>query len=75
MPVIGTETYENKKVINSESGVLIKDNSESFLNSIYEMDNKKDSFNSKDLKTTYASHSWERVVNEKFVSLIKQLCQ
>jgi glycosyltransferase involved in cell wall biosynthesis len=75
MPVIGTETYENKKVINSESGVLIKDNSESFLNSIYEMDNKKDHFNSKGLKTTYASHSWERVVNEKFVSLIKQLCQ
>ena len=75
LPVIGTSTFENKKVIGEHAGVLIEDNSKSFLEGIHKMYAKKDSFSSTQIKNIFPESTWEWVVENKFVSLVKKWCE
>lgn len=74
MAVIATNTYENRKIINDKTGVLVSDTAESFLNGIYEAYSKRNIFDSDYLKEACAQFTWERVVKDKFIALMNELC-
>ena len=73
MCVLATKTYENKKVITSENGILINDNSEDFYSGLvsYVKNNKK--FNSNKIITNSLNYSWENVVRDKLDKILKKL--
>lgn len=73
LAVLGTSTCENKKVIRSNSGVLVKDGVSAFLTGIHEIYSRKDTFNSQVLRSIYAEFTWQNIVNDKFISLVKRL--
>jgi glycosyltransferase involved in cell wall biosynthesis len=73
LPVIATNTYENKRIVKDNAGILIDDNVEAFKDSIHKTYQKKDTFDSESLIKTYAEFTWERIVHEKFIPMINQL--
>lgn len=63
MPVIATNTYENRIVMNDDNGVLIQDNPEDFckgLESIYEKF-QSDHYSSKSIIEMSQQYSWHHV--------------
>jgi glycosyltransferase involved in cell wall biosynthesis len=63
MPVIATNTYENRKIINGINGVLINDSSEDFCNGLINIYNHKETFNSYQIRKSVESFTWEKIVN------------
>lgn len=73
LPVIATNTYENKRIVKDGAGILIDDNIQAFTDSIHQAYQKKDTFDSESLIRTYSEFTWERIVHEKFIPIINQL--
>jgi glycosyltransferase involved in cell wall biosynthesis len=63
MPVIATNTYENKVIVNENNGVLIKDTSEDFCIGLSTIYNKRNSFSSSEIRKSVASLTWENIIN------------
>lgn len=63
MPVIATNTYENRVIVNDDNGVLINDSPEDFYNGLMSIYNKRDSFNSSVIRRSVESYTWENIVN------------
>ena len=61
MPVIATETYENKLIVNENNGVLICDSPEDFCNGLVTIYNKRNLFNSYEIRKSVESYSWENI--------------
>jgi glycosyltransferase involved in cell wall biosynthesis len=62
MPVIATETLENKNVFQPGCGALCKANPSSFSFAINYIVNNKHSFNSEEIKSRYSSFDWQSIV-------------
>jgi glycosyltransferase involved in cell wall biosynthesis len=62
MPVIATKTFENKKEIRDNSGVLCEDDSNSFSNALNVLYNRRNQFNSEEIKRIYKASSWDNIV-------------
>lgn len=73
LPVIATNTYENKQIVKNGAGILIDDNVQSFTDSIHKAYQMKDTFDSEYLIKTYSEFTWERIVHEKFIPIINKL--
>ncbi len=64
MPVIATNTSENKKIINSTNGICIVDDSESFADGINKIYNSIDIYNSKKIRSSSKKYNWKYIVND-----------
>lgn len=62
MPVIATQTYENKLVINEHNGILIKDTAESFANGIMELYNSFNSYDENIIRKSVEKYEWRRII-------------
>ena len=62
MPVIATNTFENRKEIRDNSGVLCEDNNNSFSNALNAIYKKRNQFSSEEIKRIYEASSWENIV-------------
>jgi glycosyltransferase involved in cell wall biosynthesis len=62
MPVIATNTFENRKEIKDNSGVICEDNNHSFSNALNAIYKKRDQFSSEEIKRIYEASSWENIV-------------
>jgi glycosyltransferase involved in cell wall biosynthesis len=62
MPVIATNTYENRIVINKNSGVLCNDNPESFSNALIFLVNNLKAFHSDDIRHAYQNYTWKKII-------------
>ena len=71
MPCIATDTFENRKIINEENGVLIKDSMEGFKNGILKIIDTK--YDSESIRSNQLNNTWEYIVNEKLVPIFNQL--
>ncbi|HEX3387014.1 MAG TPA: glycosyltransferase [Mucilaginibacter sp.] len=71
LPVIATSTYENQKVVNEDTGVLIEDNAQSFFQGVLAITGKNNIFAANALKSDYAGFLWKNIVADKFVPFIK----
>lgn len=59
--VIATDTFENRNVICKKNGLLIKDNSNDFMNALNAI--LKVKFNSFEIAEISSNYSWENVIN------------
>jgi len=62
IPVIATETYENKRIVNNNNGILIKDNSGSFAEGLETIWNNRGLYNSKKIREEVSEYTWENIV-------------
>jgi glycosyltransferase involved in cell wall biosynthesis len=65
MPVIATNTYENRIVVNGENGVLINDTAEDFSKGLEEVMNKSPFYNSSIIRQFVIDNTWENIVLNK----------
>jgi len=63
MPVIATNTYENRQIVNENNGILIQDSALDFYNGLIGIYNKKESFNSNHIIKSVESYTWAKIVN------------
>ena len=73
LPVIATATFENKKIIRPWSGVIVKDNPNSFCEGIIKLQEKKKEFCSERIIKAYSNNTWENAVKNHFIPLVKKL--
>jgi glycosyltransferase involved in cell wall biosynthesis len=62
MPVIATNTYENRIIINKNSGVLCNDNPESFSNALIFFINNLKVFHSDNISHAYQNYTWKNII-------------
>ncbi len=62
MPVIATNTFENRTSLSVNCGVIIEDNPESFAKGISLMISHKNLYNSHIIKSKYISFEWQNIV-------------
>lgn len=62
MPVIATQTSENRKVIKEENGVLVGDNAEDFYSGLKAIFEKRQRFDSAKIRCKATGYTWENIV-------------
>ena len=67
MPVIATETQENKKIISYENGILITDDPSGFAAGIKGIWENKDMYDTERLTDSMRNHTWEFIVNQFYL--------
>lgn len=73
MPVIATNTFENRRIINDQCGVLVDDNAVSFANGLKKINDKRNDFSSLAIGKLYLDSTWENIVNSKLYPLLKTI--
>ncbi len=64
MPVIATNTFENRQMINEQNGIIIDDNPESFAHSLELLYDKVNSFDETLIRASVAEHKWVTIVSK-----------
>jgi glycosyltransferase involved in cell wall biosynthesis len=70
IPVIATNTSENRRIINDSNGVLITDTPEDFEAALLQLWEKRDHWNSDTIKSTVSEYSWENIVSNNLKQLL-----
>ena len=63
MPVIATDTFENRVVVNDSNGILINDNSSNFYKGLRELFERRQNFNSDYICNSSRQYSWMNIVD------------
>lgn len=75
MPVIATNTFENRVGLQRNCGVIIEDNAESFCDGLEYIYTNRKLFDSTEIKNLYHDFTWENIVKDRlepyFENLIK----
>jgi len=71
LPVIATATKENKKIINSNNGILIDDTISDFAEALCIME--KSEFDNQQIRESMLDHKWRNIVNTKLIPLINKI--
>ena len=74
MSVLATATSENKKVINSQNGVLIEDTAKSFAIGLQELLKKKGRFLSREIMDNAQQYHWKCIV-ENFNNYLDEIAR
>lgn len=69
---IATSTYCNKVIINSNNGILIEDNSESFANALECIYLNRD-FDSNKIRETLLECTWEKIVINSLIPILEKI--
>jgi glycosyltransferase involved in cell wall biosynthesis len=69
MPVIATDTLENKLVINNQNGILISDTSEDFYNGLVRFYENRTRYNSHEIRFNSTQFTWEKIVADLNLTL------
>jgi glycosyltransferase involved in cell wall biosynthesis len=74
MPVIATNTFENRIALKDDCGVITEDNPVSFCNALAQINRGKHLYNSEKIKEQYIQSSWNNIVKLKFEKYIDNIC-
>lgn len=69
MPVIASETYENRLVINKSNGILIRDNCDDFYKGLIFLFNNMNKFSSKFIVKNAMKYRWVSIANKFHIFL------
>lgn len=72
MPVIATNTYENRQVVTQINGVLIQDSPESFAIGVADVFKKLNSFEEAKIRKTVENYEWSKIVQTMKNTILKQ---
>ncbi len=64
MPVIATNTHENKKIINENNGVLINDDVNSFAEGLYILYKNRKQYSFNNITYLSSNYSWENILKK-----------
>jgi glycosyltransferase involved in cell wall biosynthesis len=64
IPVIATNTSENRSIVNDSNGILISDNVEDFYNGLKQMKDKHNQYNEESIRNSVNSFTWESIVKQ-----------
>ncbi len=70
---IGTNTEENKKLINSKNGVLCENTPESFAQSLKQLYMHKNTYQSYSIKKTLSEYTWNNIIRKKLKPYINEI--
>ena len=73
MPVIATNTSENRKVILPENGVLVGDTPEDFYSALKVIVEKKYLFESAKIRNTGIDHTWVNIVKGNLIGYLENI--
>ena len=73
MPVIATNTSENKSIVNEDNGILIDDNPEAFSIGLEQLCNKTHQFNTEIIRDTVSEFDWEIIVKQYLKPLLYKI--
>ena len=63
MPVIATNTFENRQIVNEKNGVLIQDITEDFCRGLEHIYNQRKTYNSSNIRKSVEQYTWNNIVN------------
>ena len=75
MPVIATNTYENRIALKEECGILTEDDPTSFCNALEHINANKYLYNSDRIKMLYRESSWDNIVKNKLEKYFEYCCE
>jgi len=75
MPVIVTNTYENRAALKAGSGYICNDNAESFAEVLEKLVIDKGKFDSEKIRSMYQSNQWKSIVKEKWEPFVLSNCR
>lgn len=73
MPVIATNTFENRRIVNYTNGILINDTPAAFQNGLEVLYNNLHTFDSNNIRTSFEDHNWEAIVKKTLLPYIQSL--
>jgi len=73
MPVIATNTYENRLIVNGNNGVLINDSPEDFCKGLTRIYNQRNSYNSSEIRKSVESYTWKNIVSTNLKPYLQKL--
>jgi glycosyltransferase involved in cell wall biosynthesis len=73
IPVIATNTNENKKIINNNNGILINDDIESIRKGFYIMYNNLSIYKSDEIRKSCLKFTWENIINNQLIPKINHI--
>jgi glycosyltransferase involved in cell wall biosynthesis len=62
MAVLATATYENSRIVQAESGVLIEDSADAVYEGLKALHRRLHTFDSRTIRSTVAEYTWARIV-------------
>jgi glycosyltransferase involved in cell wall biosynthesis len=75
MPVIATNTYENRLIVNTTNGVLINDTPEDFCKGLTNLFTALNSFKSSEIRQSVEAYTWEKIVKTNLKPYLLNLLQ
>ena len=75
MPVIATNTYENKLIVDINNGVLINDTPEEFCNGLITIYNRRNLYNSFDIRKSVETYTWGNIINNNLKLYLERLLE
>jgi glycosyltransferase involved in cell wall biosynthesis len=72
MPVIATDTTENRLVVNDANGVLAPDSAEAFCAGLWRLWNRRASYDSESVKASCRDFTWERIVRDNLAPYLRR---
>ncbi len=73
MPVIATQTRENRRLVDNTNGVLIKDTPEGFYQGLLELYERRYMFNAEEIRARAQVHTWEHITTQKLIPLLNSI--
>ena len=75
MPVIATNTFENRQIVNSENGILIEDNPASFAHGLEQFFKQRENYDSDEVKRSQLKFNWKNIVADKLEPLLDKILE
>jgi len=69
---IATDTFESRKLINEENGVICQDNANSFLNALEKIYNNLDNYNEKSIRASLKDNQWDKIVDNYLIPILEK---
>jgi glycosyltransferase involved in cell wall biosynthesis len=73
MVCMATDTFENRKLINDDNGVLYQDNPTSFADAFNKVLSNKVNYNSHVIRQTLKDYTWRNIVKSRLYPILSQL--
>ncbi len=69
---IATDTYENRRIINTSNGVLCEDTPEAFAQAVHRVYSKRHSIAEEEIRNSVKEYQWYNIVHSILMPMLKQ---